>query len=329
MTETLVSAGALVWRPAAGDSEILLVHRPKYDDWSLPKGTQEPGEHLLLTAVREAEEETSVRPVLGPRLPTVEYLVRGRAKRVEYWSALGYRGRAAPAHEIDAVAWLPRPEAAERASYPHDAELISTLRPRHTRPLILARHASAGQKEDWPGDDELRPLDAKGVAEAHVLARLLACFAPLARMISSPALRCMDSMRPYAESFGGAVEAEAVLAPPGRSVDFSRTSRSALVRKLIADLVTAEQPAVVCLHRENLATALEAACGALGASSEVPRDPSLPKGGFWIVHAAADELVALERYEPLASRGWLVGSGRRLAATACRLRRRRSTRQEM
>jgi phosphohistidine phosphatase SixA/ADP-ribose pyrophosphatase YjhB (NUDIX family) len=299
MTEGLLAGGAVVWRPAAGDCEVLLVHRPKYDDWSLPKGKQEPGEHALLTAVREVEEETSVRPVLGPRLPTVEYLVRGRPKRVDYWSALSYRGQAAPAHEVDAVCWLPRRQAVERVSYPHDAELISALRVRQTTPLILVRHASAGQKEDWPGDDEQRPLDAKGFAEAQVLARLLACFAPVARVISSPAWRCTDTVRPYGESFGRSVEAEPVLAPPDRSTDFSaRTSRGARVRKLIADLAAAGQPAVVCLHRENLPPALEAACGALSAPQAVPENPSLPKGGFWVVHAAAEELVALERYEP-------------------------------
>jgi 8-oxo-(d)GTP phosphatase len=309
MTEPIVSAGAVVWRPAAVESEILLVHRPKYDDWSLPKGKQEPGEHVLLTAVREVGEETSVQPVLGPRLPTVEYLARGRPKQVHYWSALGYRGAAAPAHEVDAVAWVPRPEAAGRASYPHDVELISGLRPRRTTPLILVRHASAGQKQDWPGDDDSRPLEAKGVAEALVLARLLACFAPRARVVSSPALRCTDTMRPYVEAFGGSVEAEAVLAPPDRSGDFSsRTDGGTPVRKLIAGLVAAGQPTIVCLHRENLAPALEAACGALGAPSAVPEDPSLPKGGFWVVHAtprdaATRDLAGLERYEPLAPLG--------------------------
>ena len=98
-----------MWRRAPGeadDADVLLVHRPKYDDWSLPKGKREPGEHVLLTAVREVLEETSVRPVLGPRLPTTEYLVRGRPKKVNYWSATAAGAEAAPSHEIDAVAWL-------------------------------------------------------------------------------------------------------------------------------------------------------------------------------------------------------------------------------
>ena len=74
MSEAILSAGAVLWRPDAHGIELLLVHRPKYDDWSLPKGKREPGEHVLLTAAREVLEETSVRPVFGPRLRSVEYL---------------------------------------------------------------------------------------------------------------------------------------------------------------------------------------------------------------------------------------------------------------
>ena len=298
MTDTILAAGALVWRPAAGGTEVLLVHRPQYDDWSLPKGKREPGEHLLLTAVREVFEETSVRPVLGPRLPTTEYLALGRPKRVDYWSAVGLDSLAAASHEIDAVSWVPLAHAAARLSYPHDATVLAALRPRPTVPLILLRHASAGKRAAHP-DDTRRPLDAEGAAAARLLADLLACFAPRARVISSPALRCVETVRPYAARFGGSVEAEAALAVPGRSGDHSlaRTSLGDTVAPLIRDLVAARRPAVVCLHRENLPQALAAACVALGDRSALPEDPVPPKGGFWVVHAADGELAALERYD--------------------------------
>jgi len=145
VSEAILAAGAVVWRPAAhgaGGVEVLVVHRPKYDDWSLPKGKREPGEHVLLTAVREVHEETSVRPVLGPRLRTVEYLVRGRPKQVDYWAAPGAGDHAAASHEVDAVAWLAWPQGRERLSYPHDADVIACLQPRKTVPLVLVRHAS-------------------------------------------------------------------------------------------------------------------------------------------------------------------------------------------
>jgi 8-oxo-(d)GTP phosphatase len=306
VSEAVHAAGAVVWRTAAqgvrGDYgvEVLLVHRPKYDDWSLPKGKREPGEHVLLTAVREVFEETSVRAVLGPRLRTAEYLASGRPKQVDYWSAVSLDHQAAPSHEIDAVSWLPLPQARERLSYPHDATVIAGLRAQETVPLILLRHASAGHKDDWAADDRLRPLDAQGAMDAVLLAGLLACFAPTARVISSPALRCIETVRPFAAGFGGSVEAEAALAMPDRAGDLpsARTSTGDTLRQLFRALVAGGRPAVVCLHRENLPGALAAACSALGAPSPVAdSDASLPKGGFWVVHAAAGKLAGLERYE--------------------------------
>lgn len=274
------------------------MHRPKYDDWSLPKGKSEPGEHILLTAVREVWEETCVRPVLGPRLPTVEYLSWGQPKRVSYWSAFSSGHEAAPGNEIDAVAWVPLAQAREQLADTNDEPVISAFRPRPTVPLILVRHASAGRKADWPGNDESRPLDAQGAADAQALARLLACFAPTARVISSPALRCTETVRPFAAAFGGTVEAEARLAPPGRSAVLSfRTDRADSLRRLLYDLVADRRPAVLCVHRENLPDTLAAVCSALGTQATVPSDPSLPKGGFWVTHSAARELAGLERYD--------------------------------
>jgi 8-oxo-(d)GTP phosphatase len=292
MTEATLAAGAAIWRPAAapgsGDAEVLLVHRPAYDDWSLPKGKSEPNEHILLTAVRETWEETCVRPVLGPRLPTVEYISWGRPKQVSYWSAFSSGHDAAPGNEIDAVSWLPLAQAREQLADTHDDPVISALRPRETVPLILVRHASAGRKADWPGDDQLRPLDASGVAEAQALAGLLACFAPTARVISSPALRCTDTVRPFAAGFGGTVEAEACLAPYGRSSAFSsQTDLADALWRLLSALVADRRPAVLCLHRENLPEVLASACSALDAAAAMPEEPGLPKGGFWVAHVAA------------------------------------------
>lgn len=307
MTDATLAAGAAIWRsagtPGSGQSEVLLVHRPAYDDWSLPKGKSEPGEHILLTAVREVLEETCVRPVLGPRLPTVEYISWGRPKRVSYWAAFSTGLEAAPGQEIDAVSWLPLAQARKQLADTHDDPVISALRPVETVPLILARHASAGRKADWPGDDFARPLDPAGEADARVLAGLLACFAPVARVISSPALRCTETVRPYAEAQGGTVEAEACLVPYGRSPDFSsRTEQAAALGHLLSVLVAQRRPAVLCLHRENLPEVIAAVCAVLGASAAVPADPALPKGGFWVAHATTEEgrtgLAALERYEP-------------------------------
>jgi 8-oxo-(d)GTP phosphatase len=249
--------------------------------------------------VREVFEETSVRPVLGPRLPATEYLAAGRPKRVDYWSAVGPDSQAVASHEIDAVSWVPLAQAAGRLSYPHDAAVLAALRPWPTVPLILLRHASAGQRTAHPDDDATRPLDPEGAVDARLLADLLACFAPRARVLSSPALRCLETVRPYVAGFGGSVEAEVALAVLRRSSEFpaDRTAVGDTLGPLVRDLVAAGRAAVACLHRENLPQALAAACAALGAPSAVPDDPVLPKGGFWVVHAADGSLAALERYD--------------------------------
>jgi 8-oxo-dGTP pyrophosphatase MutT (NUDIX family) len=304
MTDVIPAAGAVVWRPAADavhGVEVLLVHRSKCDDWSLPEGNRESGEHILLTAVREVFEKTGVRSVLGPRLPTVEYQSGDFYKRVDYWSVLSPTHQATAGRDVDAVSWLPLPQAIQRLSYRPDTVVMAGLRPRQTVPLILLRHASAGRKANWPGDDQSRPLDAKGASDALALAGLLACFAPRARVLSSPALRCTETVRPYAASFGGTVEAEAALALSGRSGNSpsSRTDSGDSLADVVCGLVEAGSPAVICLHRENFSRAVAAACFALGAAPppESPDRP-LPKGSFLVIHMAAEELAEFERYEP-------------------------------
>ena len=312
MTDLIRAAGAVPWRRVTDEApggggvssvQILLVHRPKYDDWSLPKGKREPGEHILLTAVREVFEETGVRSVLGPRLAPVEYATGAFRKRIDYWSMFSPGDRDSgfmASHEVDEVSWLPLAQVRQQLTYPRDAAVIAGLRPRVTVPLILLRHASAGQKENWPTDDESRPLDAKGEVDAVALAGLLSCFAPSAKILSSPALRCTESVGPYTASFGGTVDAEAALGFSGRSGDLSSgTNRADALTDLVRGLVAAGRPAVLCLHRENLPKALTAACAALGAPAPPePPDPPLPKAGFWVVHMADGELAGLERYVP-------------------------------
>src|SRR5580700_3207488 len=146
MSDVIRSAGAVVWRDDAQGvegvegAEVLLVHRYRYDDWSLPKGKREPGEHILLTAVREVFEETGVRSVLGPRLPPVEYANGAFRKRIDYWSMFSPDDQDSefmPSHEVDEVCWLPLAQVRQQLTYPRDAAVIAGLRPRVTVPLIL------------------------------------------------------------------------------------------------------------------------------------------------------------------------------------------------
>nr|WP_107498947.1 NUDIX hydrolase [Actinacidiphila yeochonensis] len=107
--------------------EVALVHRPRYDDWSLPKGKLKAGEDFPAAAIRETREETGVECVLGDPLPSVYYRAGGRPKEVRYWAAEAGSGVFAANREVDRVEWLPPADAARRLTHDHDRPLISAL----------------------------------------------------------------------------------------------------------------------------------------------------------------------------------------------------------
>ncbi len=300
-SKLIKAAGAVAWRPGpdGGEPEVLLVHRTKYDDWSLPKGKTEPGEPLPVTAAREVFEEAGARLALGRRLGSVRYHVSGRPKRVDYWAAhvTGIEAGAVPNTEVDRVGWLPSARARERVTYARDISILEDFArlPAGTVPLILLRHAKAVSKPGWPGDDAARPLDESGHADAKALACLLTRFAPVGRVVSSPALRCLETVRPYAELIGGTVQAA-----PALHVRSSGTDGGASAARLIADAVAAQTPAVFCAHRENMPDLIVAALAAFGPPRQgLPFgwDAPLPTTGFLVMHSAGGVLVAADRYD--------------------------------
>ena len=123
------AAGGVVIRSGAAGPEVAVVHRPKYDDWSLPKGKRDPGETDEQTAVREVEEETGLRCALGRELLPTRYVDRrNRPKVVRYWLMRVLDSRPFSANdEIDEVVWLPIDEAVERLSYRHDADVLTNV----------------------------------------------------------------------------------------------------------------------------------------------------------------------------------------------------------
>lgn len=126
--EVRAGGGVVVRRRADGSSEVLLVHRPRYDDWSLPKGKVDPGESDEQCARREVEEETGYRCRLGPEMAPTRYVDRkGRSKQVRYWRMEVAGGHFTPNDEVDEIRWLPLAEAVELLSYAHDVELLDSL----------------------------------------------------------------------------------------------------------------------------------------------------------------------------------------------------------
>ena len=111
-----------------GVPEVLLVHRPRYDDWSFPKGKAHEGESDEDCALREVGEETGLECVLGESLPTVSYELKGRPKRVRYWLMEPGGGAFAPHREVDRIEWLDLDEAEERLTYDHDRDLLAAVK---------------------------------------------------------------------------------------------------------------------------------------------------------------------------------------------------------
>jgi 8-oxo-dGTP diphosphatase len=280
----IVAAGAVVLRPDNG-GEVLLVHRPKYDDWSWPKGKQDPGEHITTTAVREVLEETGVEIRLGRPLPRQWYSVTsGRTKSVHYWTGRvvgdddvsGYRVNA----EIDEVAWFSLEKARRRLTYLDDIALLDQVErhPKRTAALVVLRHARSRKRAGWPGPDAERPLTDVGRLQARALAPVFAAYG-VTRVVSSDSLRCLRTVGPYARDHVLAVEAV-----PGINEDDSSAHS---VRSTVDHLLGRKENAVLCSHRPVLPAIL----AALGVDEE-----PLAPGEFIVCHHRKGRVVATERH---------------------------------
>lgn len=204
----VVAAGTVPRRTRSSRLEVLLVHRPKYDDWSFPKGKLDPGEHVTAAAVRETREECGLVVGLDVPLPEQHYLASGRPKRVHYWSATVLSGRFQPNSEVDRVAWLSLPAARKRLSWPRDEALLDALEGSApaTAPLLLL--------EPGPGVDDSGSLDPLGHAQARALLPLLTAYAP-ARLVSSDEVRALETVTPLADATGLVVEVNPLLGLDG------------------------------------------------------------------------------------------------------------------
>jgi 8-oxo-dGTP diphosphatase len=123
--EEVRAAGGVVWRGSDDAIEIALVHRPRYDDWSLPKGKLDPGESFEEAALREVEEETGMRCRLGRELGETQYTDhKGRPKIVRYWAMGDCDGEFVPNSEVDELRWVPIDDAKRMLSYDFDRDLV-------------------------------------------------------------------------------------------------------------------------------------------------------------------------------------------------------------
>ncbi|MCV7424949.1 NUDIX hydrolase [Mycobacterium yunnanensis] len=295
------AAGAVLWRPDedSGDAApplVAVVHRPRYDDWSLPKGKVDPGETEPVTAVREVLEETGYASELGRRLAAVSYPVDSGVKHVRYWAARALGGEFAPNDEVDELVWLPTAAALKRLQYPHDRKVLRRFakKPADTRTVLVVRHGTAGSKARYKGDDCKRPLDKHGRAQAESLVGLLLAFGAT-EVHAAPRVRCQQTVGPLAEELGVPIQDE-----PTLTEEAYAEAHGPARRRLLEIAATGGTP-VICSQGKVIPDLIAWWCDRDGVRPDKSRNR---KGSTWVLSLADDTLIAADHIgSPLASDG--------------------------
>lgn len=296
------AAGVVVLRHHDAITEALVVHRPRYDDWSLPKGKVEANEHPAVTAVRECDEETGHHVRLGPPLNEITYLDGGRLKTVQYWVATSLHDEGfTPDDEVDQIAWCPVEEVHQLLDYPGDIGVVQQARKLPpTVPLVVLRHARAMKRADFKGKaDAERPLSGTGRSQAKALIPLLDAYG-IDSVVTSDAERCYQTVRRYAKSIDVLPLLDQAFSEEGHDVDPELTAARA------GELAGMPAPTVLCTHRPVLPTVMTAIAGELQADPGGREwEPRLRPGGCLVIHRALPEdgshlCISMERHEPFA-----------------------------
>ncbi|WP_144874042.1 NUDIX domain-containing protein [Microbacterium sp. 1.5R] len=307
--KAVYAAGAVVWRLVDDKLHILLIHRTKYRDVTLPKGKVDPGEMLAETAVREVHEETGIRVSLGVPVGVSRYhLPSAKQKVVHYWAAEATpdairESTFVPNREIAAIEWVPLKKARSRLSYPVDLEILDffaklvddgVLR---TFPVIALRHAKALPRSEWDGADAARPLTARGRRQADSIVGPLRAFG-VRRIVTSDAVRCVRTVKPLAQSLGR------------KAVKTDKISQDAWedgtddLRSVIGRRVRSGKPSVICSHGPVLPGILSEIALATGTiqGSYVSSAADLDTGAFSVVHLSSSNpgsgIIAIETHSP-------------------------------
>ncbi len=259
MSQVIQAAGGVVWRKnSKGDYEVALVHRPRYDDWSLPKGKQESGEPLIASAYREIMEETGLNIQIGQFIGEIEYFTIDGAKKVSYWSAKAldsdksFRAN----NEVDQLLWLDFDKALNKLTRESDVEILTKFIKMDfdATPLILLRHAKALARKEWQGGDEDRPLDNLGQIQAKRTFSIYQVFG-LQAIHTSDAVRCYDTVISMCRSLG----LNPTVANQLSEYTFENNKKKALeyVTELSEVVVKHQSPTLLCSHNPILPRMLE------------------------------------------------------------------------
>jgi len=290
MSAAVVAAGGVIWRRnAAKQVEVGLVHRPRYDDWSLPKGKVEPGEALISCAHREILEETGLVTQIGPFLDAIEYFVPDGLKQVTYWAArvIGEVPPFTPNEEVDMMEWLTIEEAEVRLTRESDREILQKFvnSPFDSYPLIMLRHAKALERTEWQGDDEDRPLDQLGQQQAKRMHAIYQVYA-IDEVHTSDAVRCFDTVAGLCRVLG----IDPVVKGALSEYTFKKNKEKAI--EYAKDLIKINQSALLCSHNPVLPRMMEKLTKKI--DFEYP-DNKLQPGEAWIVHHDKKKVLQVDR----------------------------------
>jgi len=294
-TKAVLAAGAVLWRTngSAGAPEIAIVHRPRYDDWSLPKGKVDPGETEPVTAVREVHEETGYTAHLGRRLIAVSYPVEQGVKKVRYWAARCVDGSFAPNDEVDELKWLTVAEAMKQLGYQLDRKVLRHFEkgPVDSRTVLIVRHGTAGSKSRYKGDDRKRPLDKRGRAQAESLVGQLLAFGA-SELYAADRVRCHQTLEPLAEELGVTIHNEPALTEEAYS-DNRKTARHRIL-----EIASSGGTPVICTQGKVIPDLIAWWCERDKVRPDKSRNR---KGSTWVMSMADGNLVAADHIgSPLA-----------------------------
>jgi 8-oxo-dGTP diphosphatase len=284
VTELVRAAGGIVLRGADAERRVAVVHRPRYDDWSFPKGKLSDGEDEPSAALREVLEETGLRCRLGPIVGAVTYRDRrGRAKVVRYYAMTADGGSFVANPEVDELRWLAFGEAERLLSYEHDRALLRrVLSGVPSAAVYVLRHAKAGTRSRWEGPDDRRPLTRRGRKQAGRLVELFEGL-DLERILTSPFVRCVQSVEPLASARGILIEHSEAL------------EEGAPLASVVAMLNRLDdRPTLLCGHGREIDIIVRQA-EASGVRIDDHR--GIAKGSVWVLEREGGRFVSA-RYMP-------------------------------
>ena len=290
MTPTVVAAGAVVWRKEAdGSTLVALVHRPRYDDWSLPKGKIEPGETLISCAYREVMEETNLPVNLGPYIGSTEYFVADGLKQVHYWCAKVEEDKYSfmANDEVDQMIWLSPAEAIDIATRESDREILAkfVVAPYDSSVFVMLRHAKALARQEWQGDDDDRPLDLTGQLQAKRMLSIYQVFG-LQEIYTSDAVRCFDTVSILAKS----LKLDVQVAQEISEYTFKKNKEKS--RDFVKELIKKNETLLICSHNPVLPKMLEKLTKKVDIEYEGSK---LLPGEAWVLHHNKKEVLQVDR----------------------------------